>query len=134
MTNYDHVASLYQDLKDGNSISDGDLVLLNSFLKRTSESLMALGPDFRLAWKEVYLQWEATTRYLESRRQHKMREKARERRQRKELTPVQISAARKKEPKEQQCPDGLLPDGEICPDCGGRRGPSGVDGGTWVHY
>lgn len=33
-----------------------------------------------------------------------------------------------------RCPDGLLPDGEICPRCGGRRGPSGVEGGTWVHY
>lgn len=32
------------------------------------------------------------------------------------------------------CPDGLLPDGEKCPRCGGRRGPSGVGGGTWVHY
>jgi hypothetical protein len=32
------------------------------------------------------------------------------------------------------CPDGLLPDGEVCPRCGGRRGPSGIGGGTWVHY
>lgn len=31
------------------------------------------------------------------------------------------------------CPDGLLPDGEICPRCGGKRGPSGIDGGSWVH-
>lgn len=33
-----------------------------------------------------------------------------------------------------KCPDGLLPDGPTCPRCGGKRGPSGVDGGTWVHY
>lgn len=32
------------------------------------------------------------------------------------------------------CPDGLTPDGPICPKCGGRRGPSGIDGGTWVHF
>lgn len=34
---------------------------------------------------------------------------------------------------EQQCPDGLTPDGPTCPRCGGHRGPSGIDGGTWVH-
>lgn len=33
-----------------------------------------------------------------------------------------------------QCPDGLLPDGEQCPRCGGKRAPSGVGGGTWVHF
>lgn len=33
-----------------------------------------------------------------------------------------------------KCPDNLLPDGEVCPRCGGRRSPSGVDGGSWVHY
>jgi len=33
-----------------------------------------------------------------------------------------------------RCPDGLLPDGPVCPRCGGHRGPSGIDGGTWVHY
>jgi len=33
-----------------------------------------------------------------------------------------------------KCPDGLTPDGPVCPRCGGRRGPSGVDGGSWVHY
>jgi hypothetical protein len=33
-----------------------------------------------------------------------------------------------------KCPDGLLPDGPVCPRCGGNRGPSGVDGGTWIHY
>lgn len=32
------------------------------------------------------------------------------------------------------CPDGLSPDGAVCPRCGKRRGPSGIDGGTWVHY
>lgn len=32
------------------------------------------------------------------------------------------------------CPNALLPDGPICPRCGNRRGPSGVDGGSWVHY
>lgn len=32
------------------------------------------------------------------------------------------------------CPNGLLPDGEICPRCGGPRAPSGVDGGSWVHF
>ena len=31
------------------------------------------------------------------------------------------------------CPNGLLPDGPECPRCGGERGPSGVDGGSWVH-
>ncbi len=33
-----------------------------------------------------------------------------------------------------ECPNALLPDGPICPRCGERRGPSGVDGGSWVHY
>jgi len=32
------------------------------------------------------------------------------------------------------CPDDLLPDGAICPRCGGLREPSGVNGGSWVHY
>lgn len=32
------------------------------------------------------------------------------------------------------CPNALLPDGPVCPRCGGRRGPSGVDGGSWVHF
>ena len=32
-----------------------------------------------------------------------------------------------------QCENGLLPDGPVCPRCGGPRGPSGVDGGSWVH-
>lgn len=31
------------------------------------------------------------------------------------------------------CPDALLPDGEVCPRCGGPRAPSGVGGGSWVH-
>lgn len=31
------------------------------------------------------------------------------------------------------CPDGLLPDGIECPRCHGKRAPSGIDGGTWVH-
>lgn len=35
---------------------------------------------------------------------------------------------------ENDCPDGLLPDGNICPRCGKRRGPSGIAGGTWVHF
>ena len=35
---------------------------------------------------------------------------------------------------EAPCPNALLPDGPVCPRCGGRRGPSGVDGGSWVHY
>jgi len=34
----------------------------------------------------------------------------------------------------EKCPNGLTPDGPICPRCGKRRGPSGVDGGSWVHY
>lgn len=38
------------------------------------------------------------------------------------------------QPEAQKCPDALLPDGDKCPRCGGRRGPSGVDGGSWVHY
>ncbi len=33
-----------------------------------------------------------------------------------------------------ECPNNLLPDGPVCPKCGGRRGPSGIDGGSWVHY
>ena len=32
-----------------------------------------------------------------------------------------------------KCPNGLTPDGPVCPRCGGNRGPSGVDGGSWVH-
>lgn len=32
------------------------------------------------------------------------------------------------------CPEGLLPDGERCPRCGGPRAPSGIGGGTWVHF
>ena len=32
------------------------------------------------------------------------------------------------------CPDGLTPDGEVCPRCVGPRAPSGIDGGTWVHF
>jgi hypothetical protein len=31
------------------------------------------------------------------------------------------------------CPDALLPDGDTCPRCGWRRGPSGAGGGSWVH-
>jgi len=31
------------------------------------------------------------------------------------------------------CKDGQIPDGPICPVCGGKRGPSGIGGGTWVH-
>lgn len=37
------------------------------------------------------------------------------------------------EAKAKPCPDGLLPDGERCPRCGGPRAASGVDGGSWVH-
>lgn len=33
-----------------------------------------------------------------------------------------------------ECPNALLPDGPICPRCRGRRGESGIDGGSWVHY
>lgn len=33
-----------------------------------------------------------------------------------------------------ECPDALLPDGDVCPRCGGPRAPSGVDGGSWVHF
>lgn len=36
--------------------------------------------------------------------------------------------------REQNCPDGLLPDGEVCPKCGKNRAPSGVGWGTWVHF
>lgn len=32
-----------------------------------------------------------------------------------------------------KCSNGLLPDGPTCPGCGKERGPSGVDGGSWVH-
>jgi hypothetical protein len=31
------------------------------------------------------------------------------------------------------CPDAQLPDGDVCPRCGGPRAPSGIDGGSWVH-
>ena len=34
----------------------------------------------------------------------------------------------------QKCPDAQLPDGEACPRCGGKRAPSGVDRGSWVHF
>lgn len=34
----------------------------------------------------------------------------------------------------EKCPDALLPDGPVCPRCGGERAPSGVDGGSWVHF
>jgi len=37
-------------------------------------------------------------------------------------------------PIRKECPDALLPDGDICPRCGGPRAPSGVDGGSWVHF
>lgn len=37
-------------------------------------------------------------------------------------------------PAQPACPDALLPDGPVCPRCGKRRGPSGIDGGSWVHY
>lgn len=37
-------------------------------------------------------------------------------------------------PTEPECPNALLPDGPICPRCGGPRAPSGVDGGSWVHF
>lgn len=32
------------------------------------------------------------------------------------------------------CPDALLPYGPVCPRCGGPRAPSGVGGGSWVHF
>ena len=35
--------------------------------------------------------------------------------------------------KKEKCPDALLPDGPICPKCGQERGPSGINGGSWVH-
>ncbi len=35
---------------------------------------------------------------------------------------------------EPRCPDGLLPDGIRCPRCGKNRAPSGIGGGTWVHF
>lgn len=35
---------------------------------------------------------------------------------------------------QQKCKDGQLPDGPVCPSCGGERAPSGIDGGSWVHY
>lgn len=43
------------------------------------------------------------------------------------------SAHRAPEPVAAKCQDALLPDGEVCPRCGGKRAPSGVDGGSWVH-
>ena len=36
--------------------------------------------------------------------------------------------------RKEECPDALTPDGDICPRCGGPRAPSGVDGGSWVHF
>lgn len=33
-----------------------------------------------------------------------------------------------------RCADGALPDGETCPQCGAPRAPSGIGGGTWVHF
>jgi hypothetical protein len=35
---------------------------------------------------------------------------------------------------DEPCYDALLPDGPKCPRCGGPRAPSGVDGGSWVHF
>lgn len=32
------------------------------------------------------------------------------------------------------CEDGQLPDGPVCPSCHGPRAPSGIGGGTWVHF
>lgn len=32
------------------------------------------------------------------------------------------------------CPDAVLPDGPTCSRCGGPRAPSGVGGGSWVHF
>jgi len=37
-------------------------------------------------------------------------------------------------PVAEKCEDALLPDGPKCPRCGGRRGPSGIGGGSWVHF
>lgn len=37
-------------------------------------------------------------------------------------------------PESADCPDALLPDGEVCPRCGGPRAPSGSGGGSWVHF
>ncbi len=48
--------------------------------------------------------------------------------------PKDGDAASDKETGADKCPDNLTPDGQVCPRCGGRRGPSGVDGGSWVHY
>lgn len=45
--------------------------------------------------------------------------------------PQQRDEAGESKPK---CPDGLLPDGDKCPRCGGQRAPSGSGGGTWVHW
>lgn len=33
-----------------------------------------------------------------------------------------------------ECPDDLTPGGPTCPRCGGPRAPSGVGGGSWVHF
>lgn len=48
--------------------------------------------------------------------------------------PHLVGADEPEEVEPKKCQDGLLPDGPVCPACGGRRGPSGVDRGTWVHY
>lgn len=47
--------------------------------------------------------------------------------------PIDFPNGYKYNPIDSKCPDGLLPDGESCPNCGHLRGPSGVDGGSWVH-
>lgn len=115
-----------EKLYDGDPITDIELVQLNSFLAQLDKMLFALGPEYRLTWKEVRMRFDQTENYLRARREDKHIPR--------KVTPALISAGRKDQPKSEQCPDGLTPDGEICPRCGGRRGPSGVDGGTWVHY
>lgn len=40
----------------------------------------------------------------------------------------------KKKAQSEECPNNLLPDGPVCPRCGKKRAPSGVDGGSWVHF
>jgi hypothetical protein len=56
-----------------------------------------------------------------------------------ELTPAEVASADAPTPADEsnvpvRCPDGLSPEGETCPRCGGHRAPSGIDGGTWVHF
>ena len=59
------------ELTEGNlsvkPISDGELIMLYSFLKETSERLAGMGPVFRLAANETKRLWTVCDDYLQVR-------------------------------------------------------------------